>query len=126
MRLVQNNSIALSLYVPQWKHPQLTLEEEDELIKSHPIEEDWGWFLDETVGNSPNVAGRWDEIKKKFQKTVLAVYLLHKKYQGGSRSYHNGIEIQNYNTPAIFRHASNLFIWVKTSCISSYCCKKNR
>lgn len=110
MRLIQNNSIALSLYVPQWIHPELTLEEEEELEQSFSVPESWGWFLDISIGNSPNVAGRWDGITKKFQKTILALYILHRKYQGRVIAYQNGEEISADKTPDIFRHASRVFL----------------
>ena len=79
-RLIQNNSIALTMYIPQWLHSDLPSEINDRLSKEFIIPEEWGWRLDEGIGKTPSISTRWNAIKSKFNQTKLALFILEQKY----------------------------------------------
>ena len=105
MRLIQNNPIALTLYIPQWVHPELSSESEDFIAEKYTVPREWGWELDQQIGRSPSISGRWPTIQAKFTKTVLALYILESRYTGQMRRLRNGVEIDQEFVNPVFRHA---------------------
>jgi hypothetical protein len=105
LRLISNNTTALTLFIPQWDHsndfddpfhdssePLSTCKMEQQNIFN--VHEDVGnlngpggssssgdfWELDETIGRSPGMASRWKMIKAKFRRTLKAIQALDKMY----------------------------------------------
>ncbi|XJO71308.1 hypothetical protein BDV3_000846 [Batrachochytrium dendrobatidis] len=109
-RLVSNNPIAMSLYIPQWDHSSLKPESlstsmSDSYVmptaatdlspthaynndKKHELVEDncdaddhpLTWKLDMSVGHTPALSARWPMIVAKFNRTVRAISLLQYRY----------------------------------------------
>ncbi|KAJ3091635.1 Cytidine and dCMP deaminase domain-containing protein 1 [Quaeritorhiza haematococci] len=84
-RLISNNAIALSMYIPQWDHSSNDLLH-GPLASFELSNETAFWELDETIGRSPGMAGRWETIKAKFKRTLIAIYLLVQRYNVPVRS----------------------------------------
>jgi len=79
-RLIQNNTTALTLYIPQWDHA--------ETLNPTPVFEQFTeyWHLDQKLGTSPGIASRWPTILSKFRRTMVAISRLQKKYDVSVRS----------------------------------------
>ncbi|KAJ3117586.1 Cytidine and dCMP deaminase domain-containing protein 1 [Physocladia obscura] len=89
MRLVSNNSIALTLFIPQWDHgdmdndspSELTSERPDhQLLQTSGLEQLYTWPLDHALENSPGIARRYPVIVQKFARTTLALNAVARRY----------------------------------------------
>lgn len=97
LRLISNNTTALTLFIPQWDHsnnfdesntnPGESSDQEQNLFNIHQLTHppdttplpDF-WELDESIGRSPGMASRWKMIKAKFKRTLKAIHALDKMY----------------------------------------------
>lgn len=106
-RLIQNNSIAMALYIPQWLHSdwKLSLEGEAELAAKYTIPDDWGWHLDNSIGSSPSISDRWPSIQAKFNKTLLAMHILETRYKTHICRLKCGEEVGTEPSKDLHRHA---------------------
>ncbi|KAI8616071.1 hypothetical protein BC830DRAFT_1119577 [Chytriomyces sp. MP71] len=97
MRLISNNSIALTLFIPQWDHGDI----DDAFTPSspskpskrkrtphlvHPPTPKWSWPLDKTLETSPGISRRWPIIQLKFARTVAALNQLAARYYVQART----------------------------------------
>ncbi len=89
-RLVMNNSIALSMYIPQWGKGEAaaaTACDRDSPASEQGGEEEESteqlWALDPTIAHMPAVGeDRWPSIQARFKRTVAAVQELWTRYHG--------------------------------------------
>ena len=105
-RLISNNNTALSAYIPQWDHSDIS---EDNKLE---MQLQWTkfWTLDEETATIMAIKEeRWTSIKSKFTKTLIAISQIFKMYNTRivkqvSRK-NEIIEIDQQNTPQIIVHA---------------------
>lgn len=80
-RLIMNNPIAMTLFIPQWDHGDLPNTDDMDDDNSPPPSATvaalniaritWGsethinWPMDESIAKSPGIAPRWNTIKQK-------------------------------------------------------------
>jgi deoxycytidylate deaminase len=106
LRLVQNNPIALTLYIPQWISSEIPESFEAELKKLYTVPPDFGWQLDEIhLAKSPGISDRWEIIHTRFQNTIMALYILEQKYKGNLTKLVNGKEESQDAYRSIYNHA---------------------
>ncbi|KAJ1561042.1 hypothetical protein HK405_005112, partial [Cladochytrium tenue] len=115
-RLISNNPIAMTLFVPQWDHGKIRPsdlgenEDDDDFSaddsdampddaglsggSGHPARGATGafephitWELDEAAGQAPGIASRWATIRQKFRRTCVALSLLDLRYGGEVRCW---------------------------------------
>lgn len=126
LRLISNNTTALTLYIPQWSHthPYEKFADdsscEDEVADFQDsrydkqfldlgiLQRDDLWVLDESIGSTGGIASRWDTIKAKFARTLVAIDQLIQIYRVGVRSQTvdqeivEGVQVE---CPLIIQHA---------------------
>ncbi|KAJ3405529.1 Cytidine and dCMP deaminase domain-containing protein 1 [Chytriomyces hyalinus] len=95
MRLVSNNPIAFTLFIPQWDHGDI----DDEFIPPSPSKPSkkkqttqvtpaapkLSWPIDKKLEQSPGISRRWPIIELKFARTVAALNLLAARYHVQAR-----------------------------------------
>ncbi|KAI9345190.1 cytidine deaminase-like protein [Obelidium mucronatum] len=97
MRLVSNNSIALTLFIPQWDHGEIDDPTFPPPSPQHPSKQkhrkpivpqspEFTWPLDRNLENSPGIARRFPIIQLKFARTCMALNAIAKRYHVQART----------------------------------------
>jgi deoxycytidylate deaminase len=122
-RLVMNNSIALSMYIPQWTSEEgprageagVDLGQGASSLFPLPLpflqipqqqqQPPAFWELDPAISLLPNIEGRWPTIQARFQQTLQALQALTRKYQVPCEHWRHGTLLHTSPTDPVYSHA---------------------
>ncbi|KAI9202646.1 cytidine deaminase-like protein [Polychytrium aggregatum] len=103
-RLVSNNPIALSLFIPQWDHSPTEPDAPSGLLEMPEDDDDWA-VLDARVGEQPGITQRWTMIQAKFKRTVYALRLLSKRYMATVKHWQGAQLVETTSAEPVMQHA---------------------
>ncbi|TPX35514.1 hypothetical protein SmJEL517_g02036 [Synchytrium microbalum] len=102
-RLISNNPIGLSMYVPYWVGDHAT--ESD----SGGMELDEGqtlaWALDDSIASSPAIYPNYGPIKTRFNYTATVLQALQDRYQVPCRKVVGGVDAGVVDASELWKHA---------------------
>ncbi|KAH6582619.1 hypothetical protein BASA60_001864 [Batrachochytrium salamandrivorans] len=124
-RLISNNPIAMSLYIPQWDHSSLESipPKHTDSISGDPVStdtyidgitaisaeskhDDPKWVLDVDVGSTPALSTRWPMIVSKFDRTIRALRILHRRFAHAALVPHTGNNIKSATSHCVHGNSS--------------------
>lgn len=83
-RLITNNAVGMTIYIPQWEPPtsqdMFSPSVSESGKTAYATDDEVMWKLDGGIATMPTLSSRWPIIHEKFQHTMRAISLLHKRY----------------------------------------------